>query len=174
MGGSADPRGTQRMQGTARDILSTEFAVVDPQATLAAAEQLLAARGVEELYVVDESQRLLGIIPDYVFLRRRLVPDAARCAGEIMSTHVVTACPDATLGELAARLRMHVHSRIPIVEEDRLIGIVTRRRLLQVLTAADAGEIDAELLAAPVRPQPPAAPKFLKSPQAAALHADAL
>ena len=161
------------MQGTARDILSTEFAVVDPQATPAAAEQLLAARGVEELYVVDESQRLLGIIPDYVFLRRRLVPAAARCAGEILSPHVVTACPDARW-ELAARLRMHIHSRIQIVDEDRLIGIVTRRRLLQVLTAADAGEIEAELLAAPVRPQPPAAPKFLKSPQAAALHADAL
>lgn len=164
------------MQGTARDILSTDFAVVSPHATLAAAERLLASRGLDELYVVDESQRLLGIIPDYVFLRRRLAPDTAERAGQIMSTHVVTAGPDVSLGDIAARLRMHVHARIPIVEEGRLIGIVTRRDLLQVLTAAESGMIEsADLVAAPPVPaQPPAAPKFLKSPHAAPLHADAL
>lgn len=164
------------MQGTARDILSIEFAVVEPLATLAAAEQLLVTRGVDELYVVDESQQLLGIIPDYVFLRRRLVPDSAVRAVEIMSTHVVTASPDAPLGEIAARLRMHVHSRIPIVEEGRLIGIVTRRDVLQLLTASESGSTETAhlVVAPPVPAHPPAAPKFLKLSHAATLHADAL
>ncbi len=162
------------MQGTARRILSTEIAVVDPHAPLAEAEALLLRQGVDELFVVDETGRLLGIVPDYVLLRRRLVPDGAGRVAEIMSTHVLTASPDASLTELASRLRMHVHPRVPIVEDGRLIGMVTRRDLLQTLATAECRALEDEgcIEAPPVPAQPPAAPNFLKSPRLVTQPAD--
>jgi CBS domain-containing protein len=121
------------MQGVARDILSSRIVVIDAALPIERAEALLLSHQVEELFVTDADGRLLGVLPDYALLRWRLLPDGARRVAEIMSAGMLTARPDTPLVEIAARLRMHVHARIPILEGDRLVGVVARRAVLQRL-----------------------------------------
>lgn len=153
------------MQGVAREILSSRMVVIDAGLPIERAEALLLSHQAEELFVTDGEGRLLGVVSDYAILKWRLLPAGEESVDQIMSTNVPTASPDAPLVEVAARLRMHVHGRIPIVEEGRLVGVVTRRALLQRLAAA--GDSHSEPRDAAL-PKTLSAPNFLKSSRAGA------
>ena len=70
---------------------------------------------------------------------RRRPPRAAPVRpGGVMSTPAVTVRPGATVAEAARLMAGQRIERLPVVdEEDRLIGIVTRRDLLQVFLRTD-------------------------------------
>jgi CBS domain-containing protein len=57
---------------------------------------------------------------------------------EIMTTNPVTVGPDATLGEVATLMRQEDCGSIPVVEDGRLVGIVTDRDI--VVRAIAAGK----------------------------------
>ena len=62
----------------------------------------------------------------------------ARTAGGLMSTPAVTVPAEAALPEAARLMTQRGIERLPVVdEEDRLVGIVTRRDLLQVFLRSD-------------------------------------
>lgn len=52
---------------------------------------------------------------------------------DIMSTDVVTVTPDSELGEVAAKISKHEHGAFPVVEDGRLVGIITERDLLKAI-----------------------------------------
>ena len=53
--------------------------------------------------------------------------------GEIMSPHVVSASQETTLGEIAALLEKHRIKRVPVIEDGKLVGIVSRSNLISSL-----------------------------------------
>ncbi|MGV9944169.1 CBS domain-containing protein [Streptomyces sp. NPDC003401] len=75
-------------------------------------------------------------------LSRRVRRDTARAragtAGEVMSAPAITVRADTTVTEAARLMAGHGVERLPVVdEEDRLVGIVTRRELLRVFLRPD-------------------------------------
>ncbi len=52
---------------------------------------------------------------------------------EVMTRRVVTIDPDSSMGEAARLLRAYSVKRLPVVENGRLIGIVTRQNLADAL-----------------------------------------
>ncbi|WP_413759840.1 CBS domain-containing protein [Streptomyces sp. MMBL 11-3] len=125
--------------------------------------QLLAEHRISGLPVVDEDEKVIGVIsetdlmvrqaqtPDPYAPRRRLRLDAlkpgarkqtvkarARTAGQLMTTPPVTVHADDTIVEAARTMADRRVERLPVLdEEDRLVGIVTRRDLLQVFLRPD-------------------------------------
>ena len=62
----------------------------------------------------------------------------ARTAGRLMTEPPVTVHADDTIVEAARTMAQHQVERLPVLdEEDRLVGIVTRRDLLQVFLRPD-------------------------------------
>lgn len=53
---------------------------------------------------------------------------------EIMHTKVITACMDDTLGGIKKVFELHQFHHIPVVDEDRLVGIVSDRDVLRELS----------------------------------------
>ena len=53
-----------------------------------------------------------------------------------MSRSVITATPNMQLSEIARLLEKHKIKRIPIVEGDKVVGLVSRANLLQALAGA--------------------------------------
>lgn len=51
--------------------------------------------------------------------------------GNIMTSEVVTVDPDSSIGTAIALMREHGFRRLPVVEEGKLVGIVTDRDLRQ-------------------------------------------
>ncbi len=70
--------------------------------------------------------------PDYVKAHGRTVRD-------VMTTRVVTASPDLSLREIAELFEKHHMKRAPIVEDGKMIGIVSRANLVQAI--ANASEL---------------------------------
>ncbi|MFF5842925.1 CBS domain-containing protein [Streptomyces massasporeus] len=78
--------------------------------------------------------------------RRRTAQASARTAGELMSAPPVTAHAEDTIVEAARTMARRGVNRLPVLdEEDRLVGVVTRRDLLRVFLRPDA-EIREEVI----------------------------
>lgn len=131
---------------------------------------LLAGHGISGLPVVDEDEKVIGVVSatDLLVRQARLAEDRgegrfhlpllgrrariaaakarARTAGQLMSRPAVVVRPGNTVVEAARLMAEHRVERLPVIdEEDRLVGIVTRRDLLGVFLRPDS-EIRREVI----------------------------
>ncbi|MEU5998980.1 CBS domain-containing protein [Streptomyces sp. NPDC047197] len=126
--------------------------------------QLLADHHISGLPVVDDDEKVVGVISETDLLARQATaPDPygpkhhvqlpplsrsskeqaakakARTAGQLMSEPPVTVHADDTIVRAARTMAQRRVERLPVLdEEERLVGIVTRRDLLQVFLRSDA------------------------------------
>ncbi len=100
--------------------------VIDCGATIAAACELLAAQGVGALIVVDHD-RPVGIVTDRDIVTRGIAkhvqPDAHVDA--VMTTALIALDTHAELEDLMHVFMHHAVRRVPIVEHDRVVGVVS-------------------------------------------------
>jgi acetoin utilization protein AcuB len=122
-----------------RDIVQTDLITVTPEASLATILHLLNRKGVRHLPVV-QYERLVGIISDrdvksVLALSSGLEGlDHYRTAEQIMTRDPITIAPTSPIKE-AARLMLSARiSALPVVQDARLIGMVTETDLLRILS----------------------------------------
>ncbi len=143
----------------AKEIMTTEVAVVDPDESL---EHILCRCShlhPSELYVLDKERRLLGIVSPFDILKTmapfyvnshlsQALPDditavkhhyqnvKGKCAKDIMTTDITTCHPDDHGFTVYLKLveeRIHV---IPVVQRDGLmIGKISRLNLVEYLSS---------------------------------------
>jgi|CXWL01.1.fsa_nt_gi CBS domain-containing protein len=98
--------------------------------------ELIRVHKIRQVPVVDEANRLVGIVTDRD-IRSATGYDAdnplALVAEEIMSPDVVTITPGADLHEAAELLHEHSFGALPVVVGDHVIGIISTRDLLRYL-----------------------------------------
>jgi tRNA nucleotidyltransferase (CCA-adding enzyme) len=116
---------------TARDLMSAPIRTIRPELTIAEAQRILLRYGHSGLPVVDAIDRLVGIIS-----RRDL--DLALHHGfghapvkGYMTNAVKTITPATTLPQVEALMVTYDIGRLPVVDNDRLVGIVTRTDVLR-------------------------------------------
>lgn len=99
---------------------------------VARAVELMLRSGFTALPVVDEQDRLLGLVTEGDVLADRLVTGGRmrHTVSEVMTTDVLTAPPQLDLAALTRRLVAGGRRVVPVVEHGRLVGIVTRHDLL--------------------------------------------
>ncbi|MDX3233108.1 CBS domain-containing protein [Streptomyces sp. ME19-01-6] len=104
--------------------------------------ELLARHRIGGLPVVDEDEKVLGVVSGTDL---RTGSDAPT-AGQLMSRPAITVRPQDSVVDAARTMARHGVERLPVIdEEDRLVGIVTRRDLLTVFLRPDQ-EIRAEVI----------------------------
>ncbi|MFZ3468733.1 CBS domain-containing protein [Streptomyces sp. 4.24] len=116
------------------EVMTADVVSVDRSATFREIAKLLADHDVTGLPVVDEDDRVVGVVSESDLLARK-----ALTAADIMSAPAVTVHAQESVseaGQLMTRLGLQ---RLPVTDEqERLIGIVTRRDLLRVFLRPDA------------------------------------
>jgi len=148
----------------ARDVMVSPVITVKPHASVQDVAQTLIDRRISAVPVVDDADRLVGIISEGDLMHRsemgterqyhrwgmRLVAGDAslpadyikahgRKAADIMTKNVIVASPETPLDEVAILLERNSIKRVPIVTGSQLVGIVSRGNLVQALATVPKG-----------------------------------
>jgi CBS domain-containing protein len=152
------------MAATVRDIMDPEPATVRRDSPVEEVVATLRDNELPGVPVVDDDGRVVGIvteadlvlpddqgdlhIPHYINLfggtvfleplgrfEERLRKAFASKAEDMMSTDPDTVSPDTTVQEAARIIHETGHNRLPVVEDGRLVGVVTRVDVLGALAA---------------------------------------
>lgn len=118
--------------------MTKKVIVVAPDDTLKRAADLLADNRVHRLPVVKDG-RLVGIVSDSD-IRNAAVRDTApgespgaRTVGEIMTREVITVTPWDTVEDALLVLQKKRLGSLPVIEGNRLVGIITKADVLAAL-----------------------------------------
>jgi CBS-domain-containing membrane protein len=141
----------------ASDIMVTEVITVTPESDVPQVAALLLTNHISAAPVVDADGRLVGMVSEGDLLRRseagtarkqpwwlsilasrellagEFLREHSRRVGDLMTQEVVSAAPNTPVADIATLLERHRIKRVPIVENGRLVGIVSRANLIQAL-----------------------------------------
>ncbi len=131
-----------------RDVMS-EPVSVGPDATLAEVEELLEKRGFNGVPVA-QGNALVGWVTTLDLLRAFRMPEEAmlpaydvimrRPVREIMVTQPLTVTPRTALTRVLEKMVDAGSKSFPVLDDERLVGVVAREDVMQGLRRADAGE----------------------------------
>jgi CBS domain-containing protein len=108
-----------------RDVMTSNPRTVSPEDTIQNAARIMRDEDTGVVPVVDNG-RAVGVVTDRDIVVRAVADGQLnRSVREIVSGDVVTARPDMSTKEAAQLMSEHQVRRLPVVENDRLVGIVS-------------------------------------------------
>ena len=116
---------------TVKDILSlkgNQVLTIEPTATLATAVQILAQRRIGALVVTGADSHIVGIISERDIVRvlgEKGTAVLGAPVAEAMTRKVVTCALNETIAEIMERMTGGKFRHVPVVEHERLAGIVS-------------------------------------------------
>lgn len=111
---------------TLKDIMSTDMVTVTMQDNVYEIAVKMKENDIGFVPVV-EGNRLIGVVTDRDLVIRGYAERRSGSASveEVITTDMITANPDTTIGEAAELLARHQIRRLPVVENGQLVGIVS-------------------------------------------------
>ena len=143
----------------AADVMITNVIAVGPDACVQDVARILLDSRISAVPVIASDGKLLGIVSEGDLMRRveagtgrrrpwwlailtgrevlanEYIREHSRRVTDVMTRNVVTAAADTPLSTIANLLEKNAIKRVPIVEEGKVIGIVSRANLLQALAS---------------------------------------
>jgi CBS-domain-containing membrane protein len=144
----------------ARDIMTSPAITVTPQTEVRKVAQLFLEKRISGAPVVDESGNLVGMVSEGDLLHRseagtgrrrswwltmfaskeelasQYAREHGRHVADIMTRRLVTVRPDTLVQEIAWLLERNGIKRVPVIENGKVIGLVSRANLIQAVASA--------------------------------------
>ncbi len=117
--------------GTVEQLLKTkrdEIWSIAPQATAYEALQIMSEKDVGALLVIDDEENLVGIFSERDYARKVILKERSSkdtTVGELMTREVLYIEPQSTIEDCMALMTAKRVRHLPVLENERLIGIVT-------------------------------------------------
>lgn len=144
------------MTATVRDVMTTKVVALRKTADFKEIVSVLRSYRVSACPVIDDSDRVLGVVSEADLLYKETEPDRppallrfqwrldeeykskAVTAGQLMTSPAVTIRPGAPVVDAARLMQARRIKRLPVVNPDgELIGIVTRSDVLAIFERPD-------------------------------------
>jgi CBS domain-containing protein len=117
------------------DVMTTDTAAVGAGTEIRTIAELLDARSISAVPVVDLENRVVGVVSEADVLQHRRT---GRTAARIMSSPALTVRPDQPAAVAAQIIEKYGIKRLPVVDDlGRLVGIVSRSDLIHVYALGD-------------------------------------
>ena len=151
-------------------VMTSDVLTFTPDDTVATAMDKLLGRGIDGAPVVDGDGRVVGVLTtgDLIVQESRIhfptiisifgatleLPSAKRdfeddlrrtlgsTVGDVMQPDPITIGPDDSVEEAATLMHQHDVSRLPVVADSGLVGIVSRVDILRGIVAGDAEDAE--------------------------------
>ncbi len=129
-------------------VMRTNPVTVLPDTSLVKARDIIAERQIRHLLVVDKKDQLIGIVSDRDLKQSWASPATTLSAHElnyilkqltvdvIMQKKIITVSPDTTIERAASIMQQNRISALPVVEKEKLTGIITTNDVMEVLLEA--------------------------------------
>src|SRR5690242_13242734 len=134
------------------EIMTPRVVTIAPDASATAAWIRMRRRGIRHLAVVDDS-RLVGVVSERdLGGRRGAAARRGRMVRSVMTRTVVRAEPETPVRDAADLMRKWLIGSLPVVDGDRLVGIVTATDVFDALQAEHPprmSQAERQLLRAP-------------------------
>jgi CBS domain-containing protein len=123
---------------TVGQLMQDSVTSCTPRTDVSTIASLMTRRNFGSLPVVEQDGTLVGIVTDYDLLHAMIEGRDLRniAAMGIMSTVPVTVTEDQTLAQVAELFQDRSLTRVPVVRNKKLVGILARRDLLFGYTKA--------------------------------------
>ncbi|MGI0021074.1 MAG: CBS domain-containing protein [Nitrososphaera sp.] len=135
-----------------RDIMTKEIVTIDGDSTALEAAKLMTEKGISSVFIVKDGNPI-GIVTERDFIKKICAKELAVShvrIGDIMSKILTIASPDTPIEVAVQRMVNHKIRRLPIMEREKIVGIITvtdlakhlRTTLLLEGALSDTGSID--------------------------------
>jgi CBS domain-containing protein len=129
--------------GSIRDVMTSNPTSCETSATVADAARVMAQEDVGPVPVV-EGGRVVGIVTDRDIVVRVVAEGrdpSSTTIGEIASSDLVTVQPDTNVDEALRLMAQNQVRRLPVVEGERLVGIVAQADVARAAEEEKTGEV---------------------------------
>ncbi|HEY6829594.1 MAG TPA: CBS domain-containing protein [Gemmatimonadaceae bacterium] len=131
-----------------RDLMTERARTTKVDVPLRAAARELISTGLGALPVVDDEQRLLGMLSVRELMRHLLASEvlsdgaprvpsplyaSQRAVGDVMTRQVLCVAPEQPVSQVAALMINKDVERVPVVRDGRLVGFLTRGDIVRKL-----------------------------------------
>ena len=130
-----------------RDVMTSNPMTVERSTNVLEAAKVMAGEDVGPLPVTDGG-RLVGIITDRDIVTRVLAEERdpqSTTVGDICSSDLVTVTPEDDLDQALRTMASAQVRRLPVVEGDRIVGIVAQADVARQAPEQQTGEIVEEI-----------------------------
>ncbi|MDT7660082.1 MAG: hypothetical protein QOF38_4797 [Pseudonocardiales bacterium] len=128
---------------TASEVMTSPVTTVKADTSILEAAAMLARSGLSALPVLDDDGAVVGITTEADLARDQLCATRQRAragreripttVGEVMSRTPLIAPPDYDLAELVSLMLVAGTSVVPVVDNCRLVGIISMREVLRIV-----------------------------------------
>lgn len=109
------------------DIMTTNVATLEPQATVMDAAKVMQAHNIGSIPVCNKDHQLLGIVTDRDIIVRNIANDGdprTTKLDALMTKQVVWAEPDMDINQAIQLMIQTKIRRLPVVKNMKLVGII--------------------------------------------------
>ncbi|MBN2103553.1 CBS domain-containing protein [bacterium] len=116
------------------DVMNRNVVTISPDQSLLEAMKLLVCKEISGLPVVNSEDQLIGIVTEKDILNFVFSGNLKNTkVKEVMTCDVKSFPPDEKAEYVALVIGENKFRRVPIVEADKVVGIVSRRDILRVV-----------------------------------------
>lgn len=129
-------------------IMNTYLMTVPPDTNLQKAKEIIDEKRIHHLLVVDKTGNLIGIVSDRDVKQSSASPATALSVHElnylltqltvepIMAKKIITISPGTTIERAALIMQKNRINALPVIEDEKLVGIITSTDVMRVLLRA--------------------------------------
>ena len=146
-----------------RDVMNRDVIAVHPDTHVKEVAMMMTEHHIRALPVVDKENRVVGIVSESdLFLKEKGIPFSAvklptlfekwvdpthlaeiyeaaseHTAADVMTEDVITVEPDETVGHSALLMFKHDFRTLPVVENGKLVGVISRGDFIRLLAGEE-------------------------------------
>lgn len=129
-------------------IMNTYLMTIPPDTSLQKAKEIIDEKRINHLLVVDKNEDLIGIVSDRDIKQSSASPATTLSVHElnylltqltvkpIMAKKIITISPGTTIERAALIMQENRINALPVIEDEKLVGIITSTDVMRVLLGA--------------------------------------
>lgn len=124
----------------AKDIMTTQVITVPPDTIMRDALRIMVEVGISGLIVTDAGQNVIGVVSERdMMMAYDMLGETKGSIESFVNTRVVSVSPGTPVEEVSRILIQSNVKRVPVMEDRKCVGIISRSDILKFILKSGAG-----------------------------------